>query len=151
MNTGVAIVDFIAARAADDERSARNAGGHTLSGRWIQPDVSHRPGLIKDGMGETIAYDQGGIDLAALDVEVAEHIVRHDPNRVMVFVDVVRQLVADHTPHRVQPAGLVCARCRLAFPCWTVRTLAMVWCWHPDYRPGWTLHGPADTPDPHDV
>lgn len=113
------LIAFVNARLDEDEAIARAT---------IEPRRWHRDsdGNVQDedargGGNAYIACGPYGRGLADAD---AEHIIRHDPARVLREVAAKRALVHRHAAERHED-------------CDTLRTLATVWSDHPDYRAGW--------------
>lgn len=132
------LVQFLRARLADDERAARRAGD---SFRQIG-----ETGVIVATEGNR-AEECASANWAG----VAEHIVRHDPARVLAEVDAKRRLLIVHKrDDRYSFSG--CITCDAGdnscgcmggsaydYPCETLRVLALPYADHPDYREEWKL------------
>ncbi|HMH90612.1 MAG TPA: DUF6221 family protein [Streptosporangiaceae bacterium] len=74
--------------------------------------------------------------------EMAAHIARHDPARVLREVTAGRRILELHLPDEdspdADPDEPRCQRCQeSAWPCSTLRALAAIWSDHPDYDPAW--------------
>jgi hypothetical protein len=82
----------------------------------------------------------------------AGHIARHDPARVLAEIEAKRQLVKLHEPVILRGGSgaqyfettRVCRSCEpprqfpeRAFPCSTLRLLALPYADHPAYKPDW--------------
>ncbi|MFD8577414.1 DUF6221 family protein [Streptomyces virginiae] len=82
----------------------------------------------------------------------AEHIARHNPERVLAEVEVKRRLIALHEPVILRGGGgaeyfnttRVCRSCEppkqfpeTAYPCQTLRLLALPYADHPYYQQAW--------------
>lgn len=83
-----------------------------------------------------------GPELAA---DVREHIIRHDPARVLREVEAGRRILARHSPAGGM-AGPCCTWCsddtdsvslNVPWPCPDVLDLLSRWAGHPDFRPEW--------------
>lgn len=68
--------------------------------------------------------------------ELAAHVARHDPARVLREVEAKRQILEAHGGD-LGPQVMFCPHCEHDTPCPTVRLLAAVYADHPDYRPEW--------------
>ncbi|MFE7347509.1 DUF6221 family protein [Streptomyces fimicarius] len=77
---------------------------------------------------------------------IAEHIVRHDPARILREVDAKRKITECHEPWVAGNGDTICGRCGREhidgrpgghFPCQTLRLLALPYADHPDYRDDW--------------
>lgn len=133
------LVAFLDARLAEDEATARAAGGKYESGlRWYEPDRDSHPGLVGDGNGQVVTYDTDTIR------EHGTHIARHDPARVLRQVDAMRRVVVvyenaeralrsaepDTPPHDLMTGATNTMRR-------TLRHLATIWQGHEEYRQEW--------------
>src|SRR5450755_4162939 len=140
MNDGE-MVAFLNARLDEDEAAAYKAAtaDRRFGGRPHWSALGH--GIVTD----SAIPDWAVVDLGPCidDGEVAEHIARHDPARVLREVAFKRAILARHTP--IKPVvGLACAWCsddvdagarwHQTWPCPDVRDLAAVYSGHPDYR-----------------
>lgn len=107
-------------------------------------------------MDDLIAFLTG-----RLDEDVANHIGRHDPDRVLREVEAKRAILAEHPADQngfkwinggaTRVPDMRCATCHevpddpdydnccddFAYPCPTVLTIAAVYADHPDYRDEW--------------
>lgn len=118
----VELVEFLAARLDEDEQVARAADSK-------------------------LGYLVGAVDYWFPEAERDEqHAVRHAPGRVLAEVDAKRRSVALHHAELVEaksPDGddravLWCWECDgEAFPCRTLRLLALPYADHPDYDEAW--------------
>jgi hypothetical protein len=140
---------FLAARLDEDEAAAQAAA--SVAG----PDWHHA--LDDDGLGYTVRLlSAAGSRLADThrnDEEIAPHLARYDPARVLLGVAAKRAILAEHVNAQDlgAPIPAVCNRCTtdevqirffsptecLPWPCPTVRALAAVYSDHPDYRQEW--------------
>jgi len=122
------LVAFLRARLDEDEQTARAAVGCEGEAR----------GWVEMWSGE-------------MEREQA-HAERFSPARVLAEVDAKRRILALHGPvilrggtgAKYYDTTTVCGSCELpqfpehAFPCPTLRLLALSYREHPDYRPEWT-------------
>lgn len=78
--------------------------------------------------------------------ELAAHIARHDPARVLREVEAKRRIVECHEPWTAANGDIICGRCGREhidgrpgghFPCQTLRLLALRYADHPSYREEW--------------
>lgn len=123
------LVQFLRDRLDEDEQAARR-----VKSSWRQ-------------VGETgviVASDGGHAEECANGnwTGIAEHIVRHDPARVLAEVDAKRALLDLHGPGEFEYSDVdVCMVCDQQdpepYPCRTVRLLALPYADHPDYRDEW--------------
>ena len=134
------LVAFLRARLDEDERVARAAADENREPSWRL--IS---GEYVTGIGLTGMHTEGFVDEAP-----GEHIVRHDPARVLAEVDAKRQIIDEHriTP-KDQGAGgaetFGCECCHFDYNegyqglgwCPTLRLLALPYADHPDYRDEW--------------
>jgi len=119
--TEVTVAGFLLARIAEDEASALEAQAYEQSDR-DGPRLIH----VCDYLGP----------------ELADHIARHGPARVLAECEAKRRIVEEHAPW-LDVGKSTCPRCRGAAnravpaPCPTLRALASVYANHPDYRQEW--------------
>ena len=144
MTTGtLTLAAFLLERIAEDEASAREAGGAEW-GSWNR------------------SWDSGARDIASderlftVPEPMDEHIARHDPARVLAECEAKRRIVEIHVvgdPDEWAPEQWACRLCQWdedcdspkqdhqygagRFPCATLRTLAAIYAEHPDYDEGW--------------
>lgn len=118
------LAEFLAARLDEDEAGAKAA-------------AKKRPGLwrvLGDKLRSIVYGNNRDLLVADGPGEVAEHIARHDPARVLREAGAGRQILALHVPMWPEdPGSVTCTRCGLAWPCATLRALAAVHDDHPDY------------------
>ena len=78
--------------------------------------------------------------------ELAAHIAKHDPARVLREIDAKRQIVECHEPWTASNGDTICGRCGREhiegrpgghFPCQTLRLLALPYADRPGYREEW--------------
>lgn len=105
------MTEFLLARIAEDEASARAAGGLA----WLDGDHPTRSAVIADAAGDAVVYSEG----IAWEPQ-ATHIARWHPARVLVECEVKRRLIAEHLE-----------------PCPTLRLLGLTYCDHEDYLEDW--------------
>jgi hypothetical protein len=134
----VTLVEFLLARLAEDEAVARGA---------LDAPTSYG---VEDSATEEfvrLAVNEGARG------EVATHITRHDPARVLAEVAAKRRIVALHSPGRVWTGSKYedgkCLSCLVSqsdlygseyetVPCPTLRLLALHYAgYHPDYQEEW--------------
>ncbi|WP_406200107.1 DUF6221 family protein [Streptomyces sp. NBC_01017] len=128
------LVQWLGEQLDEDERTARRAGD---SFRQIG-----ETGVIVAAEGDR-AEECASANWAG----VAEHIVRHDPARVLREIDAKRQILALHIPFRVDgdpwPGCSTCSwrndmeDLQVQYPCATLRLLALPYADRPGYREEW--------------
>jgi len=133
------LVQFLRARLAEDEQIAH-------IGDATEPPLSFRQ--IGD-TGVIVASDGKHAEECANGnwTGIAEHIVRHDPARVLAEVGAKRRLLEAHGPLNVEGDPFTgCTTCSwrdemdelwVRWPCPTLRLLALPYASHPNYRPEW--------------
>ncbi|MER6515079.1 DUF6221 family protein [Nonomuraea sp. NPDC001636] len=170
------LIAFLRARLDEDEQTARAAGQLPTGDPWHNDPTAHWRAktspyhgvggavrwYVEDGHEDGVV---GHVDpQAAQDDDIARHIARHDPARVLAEVDAKRALVADlrTDPHgddeyssrfrcgaaedrygnRLDPddfarrtASCTCGRDKRVYR--RIRLLAMPYAPHPDYRDEW--------------
>lgn len=128
------LVRWLGEQLDEDERIARAAGHeHVAPAPWRGESwddaVLNGDGLV-DAKGDGIAVVKGE--------RVRDHLVRHDPARVLREIDAKRRILAEHALN-----GWVCSTCDdgevppQAFPCPTLRLLALPYADRPGYRAEW--------------
>lgn len=134
------IVEFIAARLAEDQELAGDAAqGRT--GVWTYQDRHTHPA----GPNIRVVDDLGCEITDAWDVNsgpwyTGPHIAHHNPARVLREVAAKRRVLGRHVPHRLGADYAWCEWCRPqveVWPCPDLLDLAAVWADHPDYRQEW--------------
>lgn len=148
------LVAWLTAQLDTDEQTARDAC-HGTKGHWRRParDPYGDAGRIEGDDDEVVVYDEGSPTPLQ-----ADHIIRHDPARVLAEVDAKRRILNLHYPvdGRVysdeSPGDFktvsVCAVCSYLdreeepadeqpYPCLTVRLLALPHAGHPGWREEW--------------
>lgn len=124
------LVQWLRAQLDDEERTARRAGD---SFRQIG-----ETGVIVATEGDR-AEECASANWAG----VAEHIVAHDPARVLHEIDTKRQLLDLHAPGETEYVdGDVCMACDVRggapfYPCKTLRLLALPHADRPGYQESW--------------
>jgi hypothetical protein len=116
------LTDFLLARIAEDEASAREAS----PGPWDCDEIDDVWREDPDGQAHLVARRVTEGDAA--------HIARHDPARVLAECEAKRRIVGEH---REQAGGGCCVCSRHEYPCPTLRYLALPYADHPDYREEW--------------
>jgi hypothetical protein len=143
------LVQFLRARLDEDEQVARTAshvlrnGAHWSLDDWHGREQPHS--LIAQGTADQ-PVALGHFTADPVPTEQAVHIARHDPARVLRDIEAKRRLVEFHhaklievvNADREERSGYWCAECDgEAFPCRTLRLLALPFADHPDYRAEW--------------
>ncbi len=148
------LIEFLTARLDEDEAVAKAAielaplpwqrsYGEDGDARWLD---------ILGGEGTSVVETESGANGPSLDV--AEHIARHDPARVLREVEAGRRILARHRPNP-QWADIValadaCMGCGVTGPyddpntehmdqCPELRDLASAYAGHGDYRADWAI------------
>lgn len=136
----IELADFLTARCDEDEQAAKSA----LRGDVIEWVVERLAGY--DRLLEMYEYDDGTQDSDAIAFfgadQLADHIARHDPARVLREVEAKRLIIDEH-PSR----GRINVECKTCsgdhwgedYPCPTLRLLALPYADHPDFRDAWKL------------
>ncbi|MEU1284924.1 DUF6221 family protein [Kitasatospora sp. NPDC005856] len=124
------LLQFLTARLDEDEQAARlGTAGQPLTRQQIETT------------GVIVAVDGRHSEECATGnwAGIAEHIVRHDPARVLAEVDAKRRIMAEHQWRREPdwPSGRQCRQCATEHPCSTLRLLVLSYATHPNYRPAW--------------
>jgi hypothetical protein len=123
------ITDFLLARIAEDEAVARAAadakpGAHYSDASRVGPAWSADDGMV---FGEDDLWEDEGADSLRMAAQAAEHIARHDPDRVLRRCAADRKIIEMST----------------AWPSYGTRAaliyLAVSFADHPDYRPEWAI------------
>lgn len=140
------LTEFVTARLDEDEAIAR-AAIEIAPLPWqkiYDEDGDDRWLDLRGGGGASVVETESGANGPGL--EVAEHISRHDPARVLREVEAKRQIIAHHVQveaDRGEPTG--CAVCHTGNDGWTegsglcgtVLLLAAIYADHPGYREEW--------------
>ncbi|MER5350604.1 DUF6221 family protein [Kitasatospora sp. NPDC002551] len=137
------LVAFLKARLDEDAKAAQGA----WPGPWAVDEEEY--GVVDPETGTEIA------DVIVCSTRqqqaTSRHIIRHDPARVLADVDAKRRIIAAHAAvvlrggpgARYFDTTTVCRSCEPpqfpehAFPCATLRLLALPYADHPDYQPEW--------------
>lgn len=131
------IIEFLLQRIAEDEAVAKRAAfGWGADWESTAPDDAEWSVVKAEGKSEMLGCE---------DVDVINHIARHDPARVLRECAAKRAIMDIHSDRDGD-----CARCsdyawfaildggeHEEFPCPTIRHLAAVYRDHPDYQPEW--------------
>jgi hypothetical protein len=126
------LVEFLRARLAEDEQAARRAG-----------ETFRQIG--ETGVIVAIERDRAEECASANWTGIAEHIVRHDPARILRDVERDQRLLDLHAPGETEYVdGDVCMTCEVKgegpyYPCQTLRLLTLPYADHPDYNESWQL------------
>jgi Family of unknown function (DUF6221) len=140
------LIAFLNARLDEDEAAARTA----TDGSW------YREGSEVRGHSRAYAGGEPGIVVIKWTwPQEADHIIRHDPARVLREVEAKRVIMEWHyrgLPPEGAPEGLeICAgeegdgdtwQMATPWPCPQIRALAAVYSDHPDYREEWAARRP---------
>lgn len=118
------LVQFLRARLDEDEQAARRAGD---SFRQIS-----ETGVIVATEGDR-AEECASANWAG----IAEHIVRHDPARVLAEVEAKRELLADYERFVAERRRMMGGWDSYPEPSPVLTAFATVYADHPDYRPEW--------------
>ncbi len=120
------LVAFLAARLDEDEQAAQSAVDELANwgGPWL---------AIADDIAKRAHFDAD---------EIGEHIARWDPARVLAEVEAKRRIIDEHEPLQNGCCDTCCedgpyGDSNQAWPCRTVRLLALPYADHPDYREEW--------------
>jgi hypothetical protein len=130
------LVVWLRAQLDEDERVARAAGVSASGSRW---HVADRGAVIVRGDdGMVVVFDEGSPS-----GEEAEHIARWDPARVLAEVDAKRRILDVHPGDDEVSGQVFCGDgiglvgCKWAYPCPTIRLLALPFADRPGYRAEW--------------
>ncbi|MET9957046.1 DUF6221 family protein [Streptomyces sp. NPDC006339] len=132
------LLAFLRARLAKDEQLALAAS----PGPW-RPDEEHDQVLATDGIVVAEGFALSGRQLRA----TVDHIARHDPVRVLVEARAKQQLLDEHQDVNDGSCG-TCITPKWgypthggsspqAYPCATLRLLALPYADHEDYNEAW--------------
>ena len=129
------IVEFLEARVDGDEEVARDAAGWNSSGLVRDEGLWRRDGVnsVIDSARRMVVYGDG----SAPDDSKAEHIVRHDPARVLREVAAKRAIMAEHGIDQ-DPCDAHDAMYE-SVPCDVILNLAAIYLDHPDYQAEWAI------------
>jgi uncharacterized protein DUF6221 len=137
-----AIVEFLLARIAEDEAVARVGDAASYPAPWSTEQVD----LDTYGVASRVVCDGGSGDVVGdpIDDDLAAHIARWDPARVLAECATKRRLITEH-----RPIDGMCGHCSqdeeqpapvgwwVPTPCETLLALAAIYADHPDYDPAW--------------
>lgn len=133
--------DFVLARVAEDEAAAQAA--MTLASTPWRATYGRQVETSRDGYLVTPEDEHSRSDEPPDDV--AAHIARHDPARVLAQCAALRSVVALHAPIFITEGLRTCAACvgnqpgTLALhPCPTLRAFASIWRDHGAFDPAWS-------------
>lgn len=127
----VSIVEFVEARLADDEATARAVQDNSapFNGQWYN-DEGHALRTANDWV---LAYEHHGKTFAP---GLLDHIARHDPARGLREIQAKRAVLdvytLAHESHDVLGDGFVALDK-------AVRALAAIWSDHDEYRAEWAV------------
>ncbi|MFI1472060.1 DUF6221 family protein [Streptomyces wuyuanensis] len=125
------LVAFLRARLDEDEQAARKLLDEKRPGRAERWEFCD-DGAIRD------TGPRRSLRVKFTWPPEADHIVRHDPARVLADVEAKRELLRLHTLN-----GWVCSTCDNGevpgdgYPCPTLRLLALPYASHADYDEAW--------------
>jgi len=137
------LIAFLRARLDEDADLALTAS----PGPW-RPDEEHDEVLAVDDIVVAEGFALSGRQLRA----TVDHIARHDPARALAEIDAKRRILALHEPVILRAGGgaehfnttRVCRSCEppkqfpeAAYPCDTIRLLALPYADHPEYQDAW--------------
>lgn len=143
------IVAFVQERLDEDAIVAQDAGARSMEWELAEqrpvPYGQEPPALeILSGGRLYMTFEQDrGAPLAV------DHVLQHDPARVLRGVDAKRRIVGEHGELGIEG---YCAKCGThdtngegdllyehdEYPCRTLRLLASEWSTHEDFRPEWS-------------
>lgn len=145
------LADFLFDRVAEAEHKARRCAETSPSPWHVQCGVPFMGAFLTDDAGHHVFTGTDyGPDSRTND-EAALHIASWDPARVLAECEAKRRIVELHGPEPgfVDRRWLYCKVCvrfhadidceNEAWPCPTLRLLALPYADHPDYRPEWSL------------
>ncbi|MFD8710392.1 DUF6221 family protein [Streptomyces anulatus] len=145
------LVQFLRDRLDEDERAARLALGTNVMARVRRGQPA--PRWVPSPEEDAGIWDTDGIPrVKFVWARERDHIVRHDPVRVLREVEAKRRLLGEHQ-HDGSGACALCAlpedfdddaegnrtfsRSAQPWPCTTVKLLALPYADHPDHRDAW--------------
>ncbi|MFH9403281.1 DUF6221 family protein [Streptomyces sp. NPDC017638] len=140
------LVQWLGEQLDEDERIAQEASGwlkpaaHWSLDEWFGRETPHS--LIAQG-SPRLPVAGGHFTADPVPTVQGEHIVRHDPARVLHEIDAKRRLLELHAPDQMEYVdGDVCMVCDVRgeepfYPCATVRLLALPYAGRPGYREEW--------------
>lgn len=119
----VELVQFLRNRLADDERQAKAAMTYAAKDWFIETS-----GIVTTGPEGDVYTD---------DREVAEHIARHDPARVLREVAAKRELLADYERFVAERRRMMNGWDSYPETSPVLAAFAAVYADHPDFRDEW--------------
>ncbi|MGZ4520698.1 MAG: DUF6221 family protein [Mycobacteriaceae bacterium] len=156
------LVEFLLARIAEDEATARAAvipahdgpgayKPHPELRSWTyspysqvhsgEVEYEQTPEMLSHEYVDRFYVTCDGEGLSpSVDESVGPHIARHDPARVLAECEAKRRIVADHSDHYSPDDPAVCDAHDGKYgvdECPTLRALAGIYANHPDYRVEW--------------
>ncbi|MFJ6143107.1 DUF6221 family protein [Streptomyces anulatus] len=129
------LVQFLRDRLDEDERIAQLVLGTNVMARVRRGQPA--PRWAPSPEGDAGIWDTDGTPrVKHVWARERDHIVRHDPARVLREVDAKRQIIAEHDVYARKLADRMDCQ-SLDFPCKTLRLLALSYADHPDYQDTW--------------
>ena len=143
------LTDFLLARIAEDEAAARTAAGQYRSADWhlgeydetvlmYPPSRPEKIAAVREKFGQELADEHArwsGQTIETAGDEVAPHIVRHDPARVLAECEAKRRIVEQVDEGRRY--DIDCGEGHGSNFDHIERLLALPYADHPDYREEW--------------
>ncbi|MEV4197029.1 DUF6221 family protein [Micromonospora globbae] len=146
------LVTWLRQQLDDDERVAHSATAgpwwHNPGKAWLDAEAFEQYDRSKGE--EFVGYGESpfsgcvaatGPASHAQSMADAEHIARHDPARVLAEVAAKRRILDEHFEASLGDTGVGAGDCttctNYAWPCPTVRLLALPYADRPGYRPEW--------------
>jgi hypothetical protein len=139
----VTLVEFLLARVAEDEQAAQGATLGRTSWRFENMQIWSGPTTRAPSSGDVLIVKHTW-------PQEAEHIIRHDPARVLAECRARRAVIELHGLFMAWGRTPVCRECGpdedvefqvevhgRGWPCRTLRALALPFKAHPDFSPGW--------------
>jgi hypothetical protein len=139
------LVQFLRDRLDEDYEAARLVLGTNVMARVLRGQPA--PRWVPSPEGDAGIWDTDGTPrVKFVWARERDHIVRHDPARVLCEVDAKRRITECHESWVAGNGDTICGRCGREhidgrpgghFPCQTLRLLALPYADHPDYRADW--------------
>lgn len=139
------LVQFLRDRLDEDYEVARLTLGPNVMARVRRGGPA--PRWVPSPEGDAGIWDSDGTPrVKFVWARERDHIVRHDPARVLREVEAKRRIIERHSPHSMGECRTcerphwgvnICDHCERAAPCPDLRDLAAVYADHPDYLPEW--------------